>query len=113
MLVNHVYKYIGLLLPLVLLATTWTVFALLQKHYEPKAAYFIGFLFYWIVWCLVIPLLFLKPEEIRLLFAFNGGLFQKSSFLNIACLAIPLLLGYGYAFPRALHLATTPIVLLS
>src|SRR5215217_4210242 len=98
---NHVYTFIGLLLPLILLASTWTLFSLLQKHYEPKTAYLIGFLFYWLVWCLVIPFLFLKPAEIRSLFAVNDVLFQRSKFVNVSCLIIPLVLGYGFAFPRA------------
>ena len=113
MTANNVYKYIGLLLPVVLLATTWTVFALLKKHFELRTAYLLGFLFYWIVWCLVVPLLFLKLQEIRLLFAVNSGLFAKTKVVNVVCLTIPLLLGYGYAFPRALQVATLPILLLS
>jgi hypothetical protein len=42
--------------PWLLLATTYLVYQLLERRYGKKKSYLGGFLFYWIVWCILFPL---------------------------------------------------------
>lgn len=107
------YKTIGALLPLVLLATTWAAFHFFNRQFGEKTGYLSGFVFYWIFWCTIVPLIFLNKGEIKSLFAVNYSLFRRAKTLHSLCLVIPLLLAYGYAFPKAISFATIPVLLLS
>jgi uncharacterized protein len=108
-----ILRFIGFLLPLVLIGTTIIAFDFFSKQFGPKKGYLFGFLFYWLFWCLTIPLLFMNSAEIESLFSFNASLFNKSKLLNISCLVAPLILAYCYAFPKAVNSATFKIVVLS
>lgn len=50
----------GLLLPPVLILTTSMVFQTAAMWLEKEAAYLLGFAFYWLFWCLLVPGLALK-----------------------------------------------------
>ena len=45
-----------LLTPWLLLATTYSIFRFLKRRLSVTWAYFGGFLFYWLVWCLLLPI---------------------------------------------------------
>jgi membrane protease YdiL (CAAX protease family) len=107
------YKIIAILLPIALLITTGLAFYLLSKRFGSKRGYFLGFLFYWIVWCLFVPTIFLTRQEFKSLFEFNVYKFTEERFINLLCLIIPLLFAYVYAFPKALKSTTFKIILLS
>lgn len=99
--------------PFVLLGSTYFAFQQLVALLGPRLGYLGGFLFYWIVWCLLVPwwllgtdtlLDLLRPIPLRL---------GNPAWLGALFLIIPLLLGYAYAFPRAIAQATVSIILLS
>jgi len=54
--------------PWLLLATTYLVYQLLERRYGKKKSYLGGFLFYWIVWCVLFPLALLGPRALVRLF---------------------------------------------
>src|SRR5215212_8495160 len=60
-----------LLTPWLLLASTTTVFRRLAARLGPKGGYFGGFLFYWIFWCLLLPLWVLGPLRLSALLAWT------------------------------------------
>jgi membrane protease YdiL (CAAX protease family) len=102
-------KTILYLLPLVLTLSCMLVFQLAAKQFGTKWGYFIGFLFYWIVWCTIIPLLVVGPTAI-----FN--FFNPSPIFEykiILCLVSLLIFVYAYAFPKALKHANLLIILCS
>ena len=107
------FKIIAILLPIALLITTGLAFHLLARQFGSKLGYFLGFLFYWIVWCFIVQVIFLTGQELKSLFEFNLYNFEKSRLLNLISLIIPLLFAYGYAFPKALRSITFKIILLS
>jgi len=102
-----------ILTPFVLLATTYLVFQQAAAWLGPTRGYLVGFLFYWIVWCLLLPWWILGPGGLTLVFRDVANRFGRPAWLGVVLLLIPLLLGYGYAFPRAIGQANLVIVLLS
>jgi len=77
---------------------------------SPKLAYFLGFVFYWTVWCLLVPVLLMTRVEIKSLVEPNSVFFKGKNIVNILCLTLPLLFAYVYAFPRVIHSATFQII---
>ncbi|MGC9469852.1 MAG: CPBP family glutamic-type intramembrane protease [Anaerolineae bacterium] len=99
--------------PVVLLGTTYLVFQTAAAAFGPKLGYLTGFIFYWLVWCLVLPWWALGTDGLLSVFRDLSPRFGNPSWLGIVFLIVPLLLGYGYAFPRALGQANLTIILLS
>jgi membrane protease YdiL (CAAX protease family) len=95
-------KYFMYLLPLLLLITTWAAFQLLTARFGQKTGYFLGFIFYWLFWCLTVPLILIGKESIIDLFKLKRPVFGKRKLLNILLLIVPLILVYSYEFPKAL-----------
>ena len=98
-----------LLLPIVLTVSCIFVFQFAAKHLGTKWGYFAGFLFYWIVWCTVVPLLLVGPNAII-------SFFKQSSVFDykiILCLVALLLFVYAYAFPKAIKQTSVLIVVCS
>lgn len=108
------WKRLALLaLPFLLLASTWGVYTGVAAWLGPKSGYFVGFLFYWLFWCLGSSLFFLGPRQTIDLFISSRQDSGRPDLAGKLLLGVPLLLGYGYAFPRALPSASAPILLLS
>lgn len=107
------YYIAAFILPAALFLTTGFVFRFLSRRFGKKIGYLLGFIFYWNVWCLAVPFLVMHHQEVRFLFGWHRSLFHRSERLNIICLVIPLLFGYGYAFPKALKSATFRIIRIS
>lgn len=99
--------------PIILLATTYLAFRQFVALLGPRLGYLGGFLFYWIVWCILLPWWILGPGRLHDLFRPIDLRLGNPAWLGALFLVIPLLLGYGYAFPRAIGQATTTIILLS
>jgi membrane protease YdiL (CAAX protease family) len=104
------YKLVLYLTPPLLLLTTTVVFRYASISFGPKTGYFIGFLFYWLFWCLTIPLLAIGWAGIKASFIRIPKRITRMTFIDIFLLTIPLFLGYGYAFPKALHSANLLII---
>ncbi len=106
-------KQVALLgMPPLLLGSTRFVYQRLVARFGLKRGYFGGFLFYWLLWCLLVPLWVLGgprrlPEPLKE--AKAGQLAQ----VDLLLLAGPPLVGYLFAFPRALRRSNPPIILAS
>jgi hypothetical protein len=85
-------KTLLLLLPVLLIASTALVFVLLSSWLTPELGYVLGFLFYWIVWCLLVPLLVLKGKGVASLFRGESPLFRKSNWLAASLLVLILVI---------------------
>lgn len=109
---NVVRKLALLVMPPLLLASTKLVFQWLVNHLGLKRGYFGGFLFYWLSWCLLVPLWVLGGPR-RLPQLFREMKLSQLSRADLLLLAAPPLVGYLFALPRALRQANPPIVLAS
>jgi len=99
--------------PPLLLLTTLIVFHFASIFFGKKIGYFIGFLFYWLFWCLMVPLITIGWAEIKSSFIRMPKRVSQMSFMELIMLTIPLVLGYGYAFPKAIHSANLIIIISS
>jgi membrane protease YdiL (CAAX protease family) len=95
------------------LGTTFVAFRRLVAHFGFKCGYLGGFLFYWVVWCLLLPWWVLGTDGILQLFREGSSRFGQPAAVGVILLVLPCLLGYGYAFPRAIGQADILIVVLS
>lgn len=68
-----------LVLPFLLFVSTALVFIFAAKWLGKEPGYFVGFVFYWVVWCTSVPWVILKTEGIRSLFKEEKRLFQRSN----------------------------------
>jgi deazaflavin-dependent oxidoreductase (nitroreductase family) len=71
----------GLLLPLVLIASTGIVFRVASQWLVKDAAYLLGFGFYWLFWCLLIPGLVFKKPGVGSLLKDQKPLFTRGNWL--------------------------------
>jgi membrane protease YdiL (CAAX protease family) len=99
--------------PWLLLASTTAVFRRLALRLGSKGGYFGGFLFYWLAWCLLLPLWVLGPRRLRDMFGVRGPQASRPTYSDLLLLAVPPIVGYSLAFPRALARANKKIVLAS
>jgi hypothetical protein len=101
-----------LLAPWLLLATTYGCFRFLNHRLSTTWAYFGGFLFYWIVWCLLLPIGLLGPTGLSNLFR-PVAPFGEPWWLGVGCLIAPPLIALITIFPRELRRANRTILLVS
>ena len=101
------------LLPFLLLITTYTSFHFLTQYFGQKTGYFLGFVFYWLFWCLAVPILLIGKNAVIDLLKTKQPLFGKRKMLNILLLILPLILVYSYEFPKVLKLADALIIFAS
>lgn len=101
------------LMPVILLVTTYLVFVAAVMLFGLKPGYLIGFLFYWISWCLVFPIWLLGRDAVFSMFRKVAEPLGKPKWLGaILLFALPLFT-LIYAFPMQLPKATLLIVFLS
>ena len=106
-------KFALLLAPWLLLASTMTVFRRLAARLGPRRGYFGGFLFYWVFWCLLLPMWVLGPRRLPTLFRARAAPSSRPKRSDLLLLAVPPAVGYSLAFPHALPRADKKIVLAS
>lgn len=97
-------KDILLSIPFLLIPSTAFVFASLSKWLGKEKGYLLGFLFYWTIWCLLIPLILLGMQDFLSLFADKVPLFSRSNGLVavlFAFITLVTLFMYGKDFVRA------------
>ncbi len=68
-------------IPFILLPSTALVFAHASRAFGKERGYLLGFLFYWIIWCLIVPLIFLGRDGFLSLFVDNAPLFSRPNWL--------------------------------
>lgn len=98
-----------ILLPWLLLLSTYLVFIWSVNSFGLKAGYLFGYLFYWIFWCYLIPFLILKPAGLASLFKKNN----LSAFIY-GLLLIPIIIAFlGIPFRPYLFKLTPLIAIVS
>jgi membrane protease YdiL (CAAX protease family) len=110
---NAMKKLALLLAPWLLLASTTTVFRRLAARFGPKRGYFGGFAFYWFFWCLMLPMWILGPRRLPTILRVGTVPSSRPTRSDLFLLAVPPIIGYSWAFPRALGQANKKEVLAS
>ena len=100
-------------LPFILLITASAVFYYSPEFLEKKQAYFCGFLFYWLFWCIAIPFLLLGKKSFAGIFKIQQPVLGKHSMRNLIFLIVPLAFVYSYEFPKIIKQADTIIIIAS
>lgn len=77
-----------LLLPILLILSTALVFVSLSKWLNAELGYVLGFIFYWLIWCFLVPYFLLKREGVVSLFREKSPLFSKSNWLPAGLLIL-------------------------
>jgi len=113
MVVTPAKRLALLVLPVVLLATTYAVYNQAAEAFGLKLGYFLGFLFYWVFWCLVVPLYMVGWPGLRSMFAQRHPALGRPAWFGAVMLFLPLAFGYAYAFPLAVREATFAVVVSS
>jgi hypothetical protein len=98
-------RYFSLLaLPFLLIPSAAFVFSTLAKRLGKEQGYLLGFLFYWTIWCLIVPLLYLSKEGFLSLFVDETPLLSGPNWLAAVLWAVITLVSlfmYGKDFIRA------------
>jgi membrane protease YdiL (CAAX protease family) len=97
--------------PVLICVSTYAWFNMLAHRLGPVRGYFCGFLLYWGIWCIGFPVWALGRARLRGLFAASAAPVGRPAWAGVVSLTVPLVLGYVYAFPRALSSATLPVVI--
>lgn len=106
-------KVVLLITPWLLIGSTTAVFRRLALRLGSKRGYFGGFLFYWLFWCLLLPLWVLGPRRLSDMLRVRGPQGSRPTRSGLLLLAVPPIVGYALAFPRALEQANKKEVLAS
>lgn len=85
-----------LVLPFLLLGTTYLVFLVLSDLLGDRWGYLAGVIFYWGVWCLAVPWKLLGWSGIRRLFGPIGDLSGWAYRAHSMALVIPPILAFGF-----------------
>jgi len=101
-----------LIAPPALLASMYPAYQGFVSLIGPKGGYLAGFLFYWVFWCLLFPLWALGPRGLREVFRDVRPRLGRPAWLGLVLLAMPPILGFSTAFPRALKEAAANLGLI-
>ena len=97
-------QYALLALPFILISTAVLVFKGLSKNLGKQVGYLLGFLFYWTVWCVFVPLIYLGKDGFLSLFVDKAPLLSRPNWLAAILWAIITLVSlvmYGKKIIRA------------
>lgn len=106
-------QYILLASPPLLLISTFLLFRFLSRNLGREKAFIYGFLFYWMVWCLILPLLTVGYEGLIEMFRKPDPRFGKPGWLGLLLLIGPPLVVYLTQFSSSIKGTSTIFVLLS
>lgn len=106
-------RVILILVPWVLLVSTYIAFTVLSDCLGPKLGYFLAFVFYWLVWCYIFPIYVLGFKGFKKIFAKAPLPFGKPSWVGIILLLVPSLLAGSTVFIVKLKHADLLIILVS
>jgi membrane protease YdiL (CAAX protease family) len=99
--------------PWVLLLTTWVCFRLLRTRMGKKPAYLAGFLFYWLGWCVLVPLWLMGPAQLAGVFRLTADPLGQPAALGFIFLALPPAMSAATIFRANRAQLTTAVLLLS
>jgi uncharacterized protein len=97
--------------PWVLLGTTYLAFQGFVALWDPKTGYLAGFIFYWVLWSLLLPLWLLGWDGLRDLFSDVRPRLGKPGWLGALLLFLPIAGAASTVFVVKLPLVTLPILL--
>jgi len=98
--------------PLLLIASMIGVFQLSAAVLGPDRGYVIGFMVYWLAWCIAVPLAVLKPNGVKTLFKESNPRFGKHPKLTAALVFWPILMPLFVMFlPQILNTSLSALVL--
>ena len=105
----------AVLLPVILLFTTWVVFQLAAMWTSQEAGYLIGFTFHWLFWCLLVPGMVTGKQGLANLLIDRRVLFSRENWLAALLWGVVMLVAiwmYGRDFlsaPLSLILLAIPL----
>jgi hypothetical protein len=105
--------YVLLLCPPLLLVTTFLFFRSATTSLGREKAYLYGFIFYWVGWCLFVPILTVGLDGFREMFSTPNPRFGKPEWLGILLLVGPPLLLLLTQFPTSIKGATSIFIIYS
>jgi uncharacterized protein len=106
------WRTLFIVLPLLLFITTYFVFRLLLDNLPTAHGLFIGYLFYWGFWCLIIPFTLIRPAGMRRMFTPPRSPARPTPLMWLL-LAVPAALTLVFVFPAMLPVLTVPVVIFS
>src|SRR5689334_15846680 len=96
--------------PVLVLATMYPLFILLGALLSARLGYFVGFVVYWLGWCLAFPLWVHGRAGVASMFrAVPGGL-GRPAWVGALCLGLPAAMALLYVLPGTLPRATGRVV---
>jgi membrane protease YdiL (CAAX protease family) len=99
-------------LPVLLLASTALVFTALSRWLGRNLGYVLGFAFYDLVWCILVPLLLLGRKGFVGLFSERVPLFSKANWLPATLLVITTVVAVVMYRDTIANIASTPVALI-
>ena len=99
--------------PPFLVLTTYFAFRHAAVWLGPERGYLVGFLFYWIFWCFLLPFLTVGVDGLRGMFQSPQPTFGTPNWLGVLLLLGPPLAMYITGFPGEVEKASLKIVLYS
>jgi len=97
-------QYALFVLPFILISTVSLVFKRFSKKMGQEAGYLLGFLYYWTVWCVVIPMIYLGRHGFTSLFVDETSLLSRPNWLVAVLwifISLVSLIMYGKRLIRA------------
>jgi membrane protease YdiL (CAAX protease family) len=107
-------QYALLVLPFILVPSVAFVFNVLSKWLGKEQGYLLGFLFYWTIWCVFVPLIYLGKDGFLSLLVDKSPLLSRPNWLAAVLwitITLVTLVMYGKNFiqaPLALMLVAIP-----
>ena len=99
-------------LPVLLLASTALAFTVLAWWLGRDLGYVLGFAFYDLVWCILVPLILLGKKGFLSLFSERTPLFSKANWLPAALLVITTVVAVAMYWDTIANIASTPVALI-
>ena len=100
--------------PVILIIFMWTVFINLTGYFGLQKGYLYSFIIYWVLWCLVFPVIMLKGfKNVFALFKSVKPRFGEKADLTLFLLTWPIVICLIFAFIPQYHHLTVPTILLS
>ncbi|MCC6612612.1 MAG: CPBP family intramembrane metalloprotease [Anaerolineae bacterium] len=75
--------------PLVLFASTYAAFRSAKRWFSPQRAYLLGFVFYWVIWCILLPYLLIGTDGLRQMFTPADQPLGAPAIIGLVALVLP------------------------
>jgi uncharacterized protein len=109
------WRTLFIVLPLLLIISTYFVFRVMLDNLPTSLGLFFGYLFYWGFWCLIVPFTLIRPAGMRAMFSRPDAdrPDNRPTSLMWVLLAAPVLISAVFILPRMLPGLTVPVVIFS